>query len=38
MKLRYESPDADLEELAAPFLDIRKRVVQFPPRKRIPCA
>ncbi|HEV2445153.1 MAG TPA: iron-containing alcohol dehydrogenase, partial [Candidatus Sulfopaludibacter sp.] len=32
MKLRYESPDADLEELAAPFLDIRKRVVQFPAR------
>jgi len=33
MKLRYESPDADLEELAAPFLDIRKRVVQFPTEK-----
>src|SRR5947208_2578364 len=30
MKLRYLSPDADLEELAAPFLDIRKRVVRFP--------
>jgi acetaldehyde dehydrogenase/alcohol dehydrogenase len=30
MRLKYESPDADLEELAAPFLDIRKRVVQFP--------
>ena len=30
MKLKYESPDADLEELAAPFLDIRKRVVQYP--------
>ena len=30
MKLKYESPDADLEELAAPFLDIRKRVVRFP--------
>ena len=30
MKLKYESPDADLEELAAPFLDIRKRVVEFP--------
>ena len=30
MKLKYESPEADLEELAAPFLDIRKRVVQFP--------
>ena len=33
MKLKYESPDADLEELAAPFLDIRKRVVQYPDRK-----
>ncbi len=30
MRLRYESPDADLDELAAPFLDIRKRVVEFP--------
>ena len=30
MKLKYESPEADLEELAAPFLDIRKRVVRFP--------
>ena len=30
MKLKYESPDADLEELAAPFLDLRKRVVEFP--------
>jgi len=35
MKLKYESPDADLEELAAPFLDIRKRVVQFPTEKAI---
>jgi acetaldehyde dehydrogenase/alcohol dehydrogenase len=33
MKLKYESPEADLEELAAPFLDIRKRVVQFPTGK-----
>jgi acetaldehyde dehydrogenase/alcohol dehydrogenase len=33
MKLKYESPDADLEELAAPFLDLRKRVVQFPTEK-----
>ena len=33
MKLKYESPEADLEELAAPFLDIRKRVVQFPAGK-----
>jgi acetaldehyde dehydrogenase/alcohol dehydrogenase len=30
MKLMYECPEANLEELAAPFLDIRKRVVQFP--------
>ena len=33
MKLKYESPDADLEELAAPFLDLRKRVVEFPTEK-----
>ncbi len=33
MKLKYESPEADLEELAAPFLDIRKRVVQYPSEK-----
>jgi len=33
MKLQYESPDADLEELAAPFLDLRKRVVQYPTEK-----
>ena len=33
MKLKYESPEADLDELAAPFLDIRKRVVQLPHRK-----
>jgi len=33
MKLKYESPQADLEELAAPFLDIRKRVVQYPTEK-----
>jgi acetaldehyde dehydrogenase / alcohol dehydrogenase len=30
MKLKYECPAADLGELAAPFLDLRKRVVQFP--------
>ena len=30
MKLKYLSPDADLEELAAPFLDIRKRAVRYP--------
>ena len=33
MKLKYESPEADLEALGAPFLDIRKRVVQFPTEK-----
>jgi acetaldehyde dehydrogenase / alcohol dehydrogenase len=30
MKLKYEAPDVDLKELAAPFLDLRKRVVQYP--------
>jgi len=29
----YESPDADLEYLASPFLDLRKRVVEFPTEK-----
>jgi acetaldehyde dehydrogenase/alcohol dehydrogenase len=33
MKLKYECPDADLEELAAPFLDLRKRVIQYPTEK-----
>ena len=33
MKLKYESPDADLEELAAPFMDWRKRVVEYPTEK-----
>lgn len=33
MKLKYESPEADLRELAAPFLDLRKRVVQYPTQK-----
>ena len=33
MKLKYESPQVDLEELGAPFLDIRKRVVQYPTEK-----
>ncbi|HWY59679.1 MAG TPA: bifunctional acetaldehyde-CoA/alcohol dehydrogenase [Terriglobales bacterium] len=33
MKLKYESPDADLDELAAPFLDLRKRVIQYPTEK-----
>src|SRR6201988_320516 len=34
MKLKYESPDADLEELAAPFLDLRKRGVEYPKEKK----
>lgn len=33
MKLKYESPEADLAELAAPFLDLRKRVVRYPTEK-----
>jgi acetaldehyde dehydrogenase/alcohol dehydrogenase len=33
MKLKYESPEANLAELAAPFLDLRKRVVQYPTEK-----
>ncbi len=33
MKLKYESPDADLDELSAPFLDLRKRVIQYPTEK-----
>ena len=33
MKLKYESPEADLEYLAAPFLDLRKRVVEYPSEK-----
>lgn len=33
MKLKYESPDADLEYLSAPFLDLRKRVVEYPKEK-----
>ena len=33
MKLKYESPEADLEELAAPFMDFRKRVVEYPTEK-----
>ena len=33
MKLKYESPDADLQELAAPFLDLRKRVIEYPTEK-----
>lgn len=33
MRLKYESPEADLKELAAPFLDLRKRVIQYPTEK-----
>ena len=33
MKLKYEAPEADLEYLAAPFLDLRKRVVEYPTQK-----
>ena len=33
MKLKYELPQADIAELGAPFLDIRKRVVRFPTDK-----
>ncbi len=33
MKLKHESPQADFEELGAPFLDIRKRVVRYPTDK-----
>ena len=33
MKLKYQSPDADFEQLSAPFLDLRKRVVQYPTEK-----
>ncbi|HEV2401113.1 MAG TPA: bifunctional acetaldehyde-CoA/alcohol dehydrogenase [Candidatus Sulfotelmatobacter sp.] len=33
MKLKYESPEADLKYLAAPFLDLRKRVVEYPKEK-----
>ena len=30
MRLKYTSPEADLDELGAPFLDIRKRIVRYP--------
>jgi acetaldehyde dehydrogenase / alcohol dehydrogenase len=33
MKLKYEAPQSDLEELAAPFLDLRKRVIEYPSEK-----
>jgi acetaldehyde dehydrogenase/alcohol dehydrogenase len=34
MKLKYESPQANFEELGAPFLDIRKRVAEYPTEKQ----
>ena len=34
MKLKYESPDADFEDLGSPFLDLRKRVVEYPTVKK----
>ena len=33
MRLKYEAPKADFEELASRFLDMRKRVAQFPTGK-----
>jgi acetaldehyde dehydrogenase / alcohol dehydrogenase len=33
MKLKYESPQADFEQLATPFLDLRKRVIEYPTEK-----
>jgi acetaldehyde dehydrogenase/alcohol dehydrogenase len=33
MRLKYEAPEADFNELASRFLDLRKRVVQFPIQK-----
>jgi len=33
LKLKYESPEADFDELGAPFLDIRKRIAQYPQAK-----
>jgi acetaldehyde dehydrogenase/alcohol dehydrogenase len=37
MKLKYELPQADIDELGAPFLDIRKRVVRFPMERARHC-
>ncbi len=34
MKLKYESPEADFEELGSPFLGLRKRVIQYPKEKK----
>ena len=33
MKLKYECPEADLARIAAPFFDLRKRVIQYPTEK-----
>ena len=35
MKLKYQSPSADFEELGSPFLDLRKRVVEYPTEKKV---
>jgi acetaldehyde dehydrogenase/alcohol dehydrogenase len=37
MKLKYELPQADIDELGAPFLDIRKRVMRFPSERARHC-
>jgi acetaldehyde dehydrogenase / alcohol dehydrogenase len=34
MKLKYTCPEADFEELGSPFLDLRKRVVEYPTEKK----
>lgn len=36
IKLKYDWPDADLDELSSPFLDLRKRVIRFPAGKANP--
>ncbi|HZT31115.1 MAG TPA: bifunctional acetaldehyde-CoA/alcohol dehydrogenase [Bryobacteraceae bacterium] len=33
MRLKYEAPEADIDELGAPFLDIRKRIAEYPAEK-----
>jgi acetaldehyde dehydrogenase / alcohol dehydrogenase len=37
MKLKYDWPDADLQELASPFLDIRERAAQSQRGRRARC-
>lgn len=32
-RLRYEHPDADWRDLALPFLDVRKRIAEYPERR-----